>query len=112
MITEKDLLTDEQLTAIGRERDAAVLGCMAALGVVDEKTDLFDAHINIWPKVYNDRVVRERDDIIRRETGQSQYFSQTVAIVAAMTPAERIALRDRILGVKEFPRQPITAHAD
>lgn len=96
------MLTDEQLFEITRKREIAELECLVRLGVVKGDTTEDEIFFNIWPRVFGDRVVGER----LNETRDS-----LVGVLNALNHAERIALRDRILGVKEFPRA-ITPRAD
>jgi hypothetical protein len=95
-------MTRDELMELGRRADAAKIECMARLGVITDATDLHDVWMDIWPRVYSDRIVAERAEAGR--TGTIRYESRFIEVVNAMSKTERIALRDRVLGVKEFPK--------
>jgi hypothetical protein len=98
--------------------DVERLACMLHLGVVTEKTPVWDVWMEIWPRVFGDPVVVERDAALKAAARQSslgremtlgdrlieKHKSRVIEVITAMSKVERLALRDRVLGVREFPR--------
>src|ERR1700739_144950 len=93
-------LSDEvlkELVKIGRRKDAARIACMIRLGILNDATPLQDVWMDIWPRVWGDPIVAERAEAMRK--ANRSRFSFAVEAVNAMSKSERLALRDRVLGV-------------
>jgi hypothetical protein len=72
---------------------------MYRLGIVNDQTGQWDAYLLEGTLFRNDLVWKKQDEL-RGENGERASYED---IYKALTPAERISVRDFVLGVKQFP---------